>query len=144
MTDIVLTGHKVSKGKAEGEALVTRDPIAFFGGVSPEDGVITDKYHELCGVSLAGKVLLFPQEKGSAGGSSQIYELMVCKTAPKAMINLKAGSIVAVGAIASSIPMMDKVVPDPYAHIETGDWVCVDADRGIITVTKKRQTGTPS
>lgn len=137
MSTVILKGHKVSKGKAEGEALVTRDPIAFFGGVRPEDGMITDKLHELCGTSVAGKVLLFPHEKGSAGGSSQIYELMVCNAAPKAMINIKAGSIVAVGAISSGIPMMDKVVPDPYAHIETGDWVSIDADLGIITVTKR-------
>ncbi|XAH22012.1 DUF126 domain-containing protein [Xylophilus sp. GW821-FHT01B05] len=140
MQDIILKGHKVSKGKAEGEALVTRDPIAFFGGVRPEDGVVTDKSHELYGISLAGKVLLFPQEKGSAGGSSQIYELMVCKTAPLAMINLKAGSIVAVGAISSSIPMMDKLVPDPFDHIETGDWVSLDADLGTVTVRKRGRT----
>lgn len=137
MSDIVLKGHRVCKGKAEGEALVTKDPIAFFGGVRPEDGVITDKYHELCGTSIAGKVLLFPQEKGSAGGSSQIYELMVCQMAPAAMINLTAGSIVAVGAISADIPMMDKLESDPYLHIETGDWVSVDADQGLVTVRKR-------
>lgn len=139
MDDIMLTGHKVAKGKAQGEALVTREPIAFFGGVNPEDGKVTDRGHELFGVCLTGKVVLFPQEKGSAGASFQIYEMVCCNTQPSAIINLRAGSTVAVGAIVSRIPMMDRVIPDPFAHIETGDWVSMDADAGVITVRKKRK-----
>ena len=34
MTEIILKGHKVAKGKAQGEALVSHSPISFFGGVN--------------------------------------------------------------------------------------------------------------
>jgi predicted aconitase with swiveling domain len=137
-TELILKGHKVAKGKAEGEALVTRDAIAFFGGVNTETGVVTDNGHEIDGVCVTGKVLLFPQEKGSAGASFQMYEMMVCQTQPAAIINIRAGSTVAVGAIVSNIPMMDRVEPDPYESIQTGDWVSLDADAGVIKVTKRK------
>lgn len=134
MQKITLTGHRVSKGTAAGEALVTKDPIAFFGGVDAETGCITDRMHELNGVCISGKILLFPEEKGSAGSSMQLYEMKVCGTQPAAMINIRCGSTVAVGAIASDIPMVDDLSPDPYIHIKTGDWVEVDATNGIVTV----------
>ncbi len=136
MAEIILKGHRVSKGRAEGQALVTRMPISFFGGVNPETGLVADKGHELYGQSLSGKILIFPQEKGSSGGSYQIYEMLCCKTAPAGMINLSAGSIVAVGAIMSNIPMMDHVDPDPFTAIRTGDYVVIDADAETIRVTK--------
>lgn len=139
MGEIVFTGHKVAKGKAEGEALVTRTAISFFGGVNPETGLVTDKNHELSGKSITGKILVFPEEKGSSGGAYQLYEMVRCDTAPKGLINRRAGSIVAVGAIISSIPMMDRLDPDPFDLIETGDWVQIDADQGIVKVKKKSQ-----
>jgi len=137
MAEIVLKGHKVAKGKAEGEALVTRTPISFFGGVNPETGLVTDKSHELNGKSIAGKILIFPEEKGSSGGAYQLYEMVRCNTAPKGLINLRAGAIVAVGAIISNIPMADKLEPGPFEVIKTGDWVYLDADEGIVRVKKQ-------
>jgi hypothetical protein len=34
--------------------------------------------------------------------------------------------------------MMDRVEPDPYESIQTGDWVSLDADAGVIKVTKRK------
>lgn len=137
MAEIVLKGHKVSKGKAEGEALVTHERISFLGGVNTETGEVIDKNHELKGVSIAGKILVFPEEKGSTGGSFQLYEMVRCNCAPKGLINLRAGSIVAVGAIISNIPMVDRLAPDPFEVIKTGDWVSLDANAGIVRVRSK-------
>ena len=134
MSQKIIKGHKVVRGKAEGEALVTKDRISFFGGVNPETGFVTDKTHELNGVNLKDKILVFPEEKGSSGGSYQIYELAYCNNAPKGIINIKAGSIVAVGAIISEIPMMDQLESNPLEEIKTGDWVELDADDGTVTV----------
>ncbi len=44
-----LKGRIIYKGKAEGEALVTSQPISFYGGVDPNTGVVTEKGHELQG-----------------------------------------------------------------------------------------------
>ena len=36
----------ISKGKDSGNALVTKDPISFLGGVDPKTGIVIDKKHE--------------------------------------------------------------------------------------------------
>ena len=66
-TKIVLRGRKVCGGRAEGEALVTRQTIPGWGGVNPVKGVITETQHDLRGQSFKDKVLVFRGAKGSSG-----------------------------------------------------------------------------
>lgn len=134
MPEMILKGHKVTKGKTKGEALVSHSPISFFGGVSSETGVIVEKGHELEGESISDKIFVFPYGKGSTAGSYILYELAYCKKGPKAIISNRADPIVAIGAIIGNIPMVDKLVPNPLEAIKTGDQVEVDADRGIVKV----------
>lgn len=136
MDEIILKGHKVAKGKAEGEALVSHEPLSFFGGVNTETGMVTDKNHELHGASLAGKILVFPMVKGSSAGGYQLYDMVAHKTAPKGIINLRANSVIAVGAIISDIPVVDKLDSNPLELIRTGDYVELDADNGVVKVRK--------
>ena len=68
-----LKGRIIYKGKAEAEALVTAQPISFYGGVDPNTGIVIEKGHELLGQSVKGKILVFPQGKGSTVGSYIIY-----------------------------------------------------------------------
>ena len=137
MTEVILKGHKVSKGEAQGQALVSHTPISFFGGVNPQTGLVVEKGHELEGVSISDKILVFPVGKGSTAGSYRIYELLYYKKAPRAIINLRADSVVAIGAIISNIPMVDRLEPNPLQVIKTGDIVEVDADKGIVKVKPK-------
>jgi predicted aconitase with swiveling domain len=102
-------GRVVFKGKAEGEALVTSQGISFYGGVDPETGVVIEKGHELEGKSIAGKILVFPQGKGSTVGSYVMYRLKKNGHAPAGIINKECEPIVAVGAIISEIPLVDKL-----------------------------------
>jgi len=134
MDEIILKGHKVSKGKTEGEALVSNEPISFLGGVNSETGLIVEKNHELEGISITGKILVFPIGKGSTLGSYRLYEMVRYKTQPKGIINLRADPVVAVGAIISNIPMIDKLNGNPLELIKTGDYVEVDADSGTVKV----------
>jgi len=64
-----LKGRIIYGEKAEGEALTTTQPISFYGGVDPNTGVIIEKGHELQGISVKDKILVFPQGKGSTVGS---------------------------------------------------------------------------
>lgn len=125
--------HKVSPGSAIGQALVTKEPISFLGNVDPETGVVVDPGHELFGKCIAGKVLIFPGGKGSTVGSYVIYQLKKRGTAPAAMINLHSEPIVAVGAIISGIPLVDRV-SEELLLLESGVFLAVDADRGLVTV----------
>ena len=129
-----LYAHIISRGKAEGEALVTSKPISFLGSVDPQTGVIIEKGHELEGKSIKGKILVFPGGKGSTVGSYVIYQLKKNGAAPSAMINIKAEPIVAVGAIISDIPLVDRVEKNPVTAIRTGDKVLVDAIVGSVEI----------
>jgi predicted aconitase with swiveling domain len=120
-----LKGRIIYRGKAQGEALVTSMPISFYGGVDPNTGVVLEKGHELQGVSVKGKVLVFPQGKGSTVGSYTLYRMKKNGTAPAAMINRETETIVAVGAIISEIPFIDKI---DIGKIKTGNKVTVDND----------------
>ena len=124
-----LKGRIIYKGKAEGEALVTSMPISFYGGVDPNTGVVIEKGHELNGVSIKGKVLVFPQGKGSTVGSYTLYRLKKNGVAPAAMINKETETIVAVGAIISEIPFIDKI---DVSKIKTGDKITIENDQATI------------
>ena len=124
-----LKGRIIYKGKAEAEALVTTMPISFYGGVDPNTGVVLEKGHELQGQSIAGKVLVFPQGKGSTVGSYTLYRMKKNGTAPAAMINRDTETFVAVGAIISEIPFVDKV---DVSKFKTGNKVSVENETVII------------
>jgi predicted aconitase with swiveling domain len=127
--------HKVASGCASGPALVTGDAISFLGNVDPQTGMVVDPAHELFGQCIAGKVLIFPGGKGSTVGSYVIYQLKKRDLAPLAMINIRSEPIVAVGAIISSIPLVDRV-PEEILQIEGGTLVEVDADRGFVRISE--------
>ena len=49
---------------------------------------------------------------------------------------------VALGAVVMRVPSITDLDRDPLEIIETGDWVRVDADRGLVEVRKMAvQTG---
>jgi predicted aconitase with swiveling domain len=124
-----LKGRKICAGKARGEALVCDAGISFYGGVDPNTGVVVEKGHPLEGKCISGKVLVFPQGKGSTVGSYTMYRLKKNGKAPAAIINRECETIVAVGAIISEIPCVDKV---DIAKIKTGVAVEVDAGSGVV------------
>jgi predicted aconitase with swiveling domain len=131
---IKFKAHIVSRGSARGEALVTSSPISFLGSIDPKTGVVIEKDHELAGKSIKGKVLVFPSGKGSTVGSYVIYQLKKNGAAPSAMINVKTEPIVAVGAIISGLPLVDRMEKDPVKTIKTGDKVLVDAIVGSVEI----------
>ncbi len=124
-----LKGRIISKGKAEAEVLKTTMPISFYGGVDPNTGVVIEKGHELQGMSVKDKILVFPQGKGSTVGSYTLYRMKKNSVAPAAMINKECETIVAVGAIISEIPCVDKI---DITKIKTGDHIRVENDTVII------------
>ena len=134
MKQFTLKGKGVVKGRAEGEAVVTREHVTFVGGVDPMTGIVTEEGHELKGVCLAGKILVYPTGKGSTGSSYQIYDMAVRGMAPKAFVNIKAEPIAIIGAIMGEIPAVDSLDQDPTQCIATGDYLEVNAYEGIVVV----------
>ncbi len=124
-----LKARVIKKGKAEGEALVSKEAISFLGGVDPETGKVIEKDHSLEGKNVQGKILVFPHGKGSTVGSYILYKMKKKGVAPKAIINQQCEPIIATGAIISKIPCVDKI---PIEKINSGDKVIIDGDRVII------------
>lgn len=124
-----LKGRIISKGKAQAEVLKTTMPISFYGGVDPNTGIVIEKGHELQGISIKDKILVFPQGKGSTVGSYTLYRMKKNNTAPAAMINKECETIVAVGAIISEIPCVDKI---DITKIKTGDHIRIENETVII------------
>jgi len=134
---IVLRGRKVIGGVAEGEAVVTKEPVSFLGGVNPDKGTLVERGHEAEGQCITGKIFIFPHGKGSTAGPYIIYAMAKRKTAPVAMINVEAEPIIAVGAAMGNIPLVDRLDKNPLEVIETGDHVRIDGDQGVVEITKK-------
>ena len=129
-----IKGRTIARGQAAGKVLMTKDPISFLGNVNPETGEVVDPNHDLFGKSIKDTILVFPQGKGSTVGSYVIYQLKKNNAAPAAIINLECEPIVAVGAIISAIPMIDKLEQNPYEILKDGDEITVNSAEGFIEI----------
>jgi predicted aconitase with swiveling domain len=127
-------GRGVAKFVGEGEALVSKQGISFFGGVDPKTGTVREKGHDLCGVDITGKVLVFTKGKGSTVGSYVIYQLKKNGHAPVAIVNIETETIIATGCILAEIPLVDKLEKNPLEEIKTGDLVLVDGKAGKVVI----------
>jgi hypothetical protein len=137
MQDTILRGRTIVEGHCKAEALVSRRPISFLGGVDPTDGKIIEKNHDIYGTCIKDKVLCFPHGHGSTVGSYVLYSLAKKHLAPKAIINEIADPVVVVGAIIADIPMVDRIT---IKRIKTGDVIEVDATKGIVRIPRKGES----
>jgi predicted aconitase with swiveling domain len=126
-----LSGRKIYKGVVEADALVTNDAISFYGGIDPDTGKVVETGHELEGVKITGKILVFPTGKGSTVGSYTMYRMMKNKTAPVAIVNEQIDTIIAVGCIISEIPCVDKI---DITNIKSGQKLRVNGNEGYVEV----------
>jgi predicted aconitase with swiveling domain len=132
--DFILRGRKVVGGKVAGEALVSHETISGWGGVNAATGTIIESRHSLRNVSFAGKILVFPGAKGSSGWAGMFHMTRLTGTAPAAMLFNVMTTKIALGAVVVRAPAITDFDTDPLDCINTGDWVEVDADRGIVSV----------
>lgn len=126
-----MKGRMISPGKAEGEAIVSPDPIGFYGGIDIKTGIVIEKGHPLEGKCVKDKILVFPYSKGSTVGSYVIYGLKKNSVAPAAIVNKETETIVATGVILAGIPCVDQI---DIEKIKNGDKILVDADKAEVTI----------
>ena len=126
-----MKGRMISPGKVEGEAIVSRDPIGFYGGIDAKTGIVIEKGHPLEGKCVTDKILVFPCGKGSTVGSYVIYGLKKNGVAPKGIINKETETIVATGVILAGIPCVDQI---DIEKIKDGDTVLLDADNESVEI----------
>ena len=137
----ILSGRPVVAGSAEGTALVSREPISFWGGVSPRTGEIIDRRHERAGAIVAGRVFVFPQGKGSSTSSATLMEGIKTGIAPAAIINLKVDPILALGSIVSD-ELYNRAMPivvlddKDFYSIKEDDYLTIESDGKVLVSSK--------
>ncbi len=121
-----MKARTIYPGKVKGVAIVSHEPIGFYGGIDMKTGIVIEKGHPLEGKSIKGKILVFPYGKGSTVGSYVIYGLKKNGVAPLAIINKETETIVATGVILAAIPCVDgvdieKIKDGSIVEIEAGE-----------------------
>lgn len=125
---MILNGRGISKGLTEGEVLMLQQPFSFLGGVDPKTGLLSGTSGAE-GQDITGRVFAFPWGKGSTVGSYTILQLRKEKRLPAAIINQRAETIVATGAVMAKVPMVDRI---DLSLLRNGDRVAVDGERGAV------------
>jgi phosphomecalonate degydratase small subunit len=128
-----MKGRTISPGRVEGIAIISNEPIGFYGGIDAKTGIVIEKSHPLEGKSVRDKILVFPCGKGSTVGSYVIYGLKKNNVAPVGIINKETETIVATGVILAGIPCVDHI---DISKIKTGDKLVLDATKATVDIKK--------
>ena len=135
----VIQGVPIVPGAAEGELLVSDEPMSFWGGYDAATGDLIDQHHPLCGQNARGKVLGVPFTIGSSTTAAIFLQSIRDGTAPAAIITVGADSFLALASIVAE-EMYGKTVPvvsvseDEYSKLSTGTRVKVSRAGRIETV----------
>jgi len=130
-------------GFGEGPAVVADTRISFWGGFDPITGKIVEVGSPLEGECLEGKVVVFRSTKGSSGSSRMLRLAKITGKFPVAFINTELDELSVLSCVAQRLPLVTDLDCDPFEAIQTGDWVRVDADRGVVQVIPPSRDGLP-
>ncbi|MGQ9718298.1 MAG: aconitase X swivel domain-containing protein [Nitrososphaerales archaeon] len=128
----ILRARGLIDGLGWGETLISKSPISFLEGIDPEQGKLIDKFHELFGLSINGKVLIFPHSVGSSVGAYVLYKLKKNGKAPSAIINLRSDNITVSGCAIANIPLVDMV--EGLSLIREGEFIMVNGSNGSVII----------
>jgi hypothetical protein len=132
----VIAGRAVADGVADGEALVTDEPLSFWGGFDFQTGTIIDRHHPLVGVRAAGRILVVPFSKGSSTTTAVLLEAVRARTAPAAIVTTGTDAFFALASIVAqtmygrSFPVIALDHAD-FASLRTGERLRIEQDGKI-------------
>jgi Cys-tRNA(Pro)/Cys-tRNA(Cys) deacylase len=126
MAEISFQGRVVIQGEARGLALVSLEPISFWGGYDWKTGEIIDRRHELSGSIARGKILAVPFTRGSSTTTAVLLEAIRAGTAPAAILTTDVDFFFALAAVvadelySSPLPLIALDAND-FRQLKTGD-----------------------
>ncbi|MGZ9190513.1 MAG: aconitase X swivel domain-containing protein [Nitrospira sp.] len=130
MAVLTLQGRVIIPGEARGKALVSREPLSFWGGYDWKTGEIIDRRHMLSGSIAKDRILAVPFTRGSSTTTAVLLEAIRAGTSPAAIITTDTdfffalASVVAEELYASPLPLLALGERD-FAQLRTGDEVVV-------------------
>src|SRR5689334_11898391 len=86
MDKLNIQGKPIIPGSANGLALVSHEPLSFWGGYDWKSGDIIDRRHPLSGMNAKEKILAIPFTRGSSTTTAVLLEAIRAGTAPNAII----------------------------------------------------------
>ncbi len=136
-----LIGRAIVAGSAEGTALVSTEPLSFWGGVCPRTGEVIDRRHELSGANVTGRIFVLPAGRGSSTSSATLMQSIKAGVAPAAIISLSVDPILALGSIVSD-ELYGRTVPivilgqEDFSSIRQDDHLVVKPDGKVLVNTE--------
>ncbi len=126
-------------GVAEGEAVVSREPLSFWGGYDYRTGEIIDRRHPLSGVRAGGTILALPYARGSSTTTSVLLEAVRAGTAPAAILTTGEDTFFALAAIVAEemyrkafcVASIDRA---DFGRLQSGQWLRLEEDGTIYLV----------
>ncbi|HJQ14898.1 MAG TPA: DUF126 domain-containing protein [Anaerolineales bacterium] len=140
MGKITLQGKVIIPGEAQGKALVSNEPLSFWGGYDWKTGEIIDRRHVLSGAVAKDKILAVPFTRGSSTTTAVLLEAIRAKTAPAAILTTNTdfffalASVVADELYASPLPLV-VLAEEDFSRLNTNDTVQITTD-GIVTIMR--------
>lgn len=137
MADITLRGKVIIRGEARGLALVSHEPLSFWGGYDWKTGEIIDRRHRLSGSIAKDKILAVPFTRGSSTTTAVLLEAIRAGTAPAAILTTDTdfffalASVVAEELYRSPLPLV-ALAENDFAKLRTGDEITVKDNGDLI------------
>jgi predicted aconitase with swiveling domain len=121
---------------ASGNAFICHSAFSFLGDLDMDTGEIIAKGHEREGESIAGKVMIYPETKGSSGGCVVLMSLAKMGKQPAAIVLSKpADTNIVEGSIIAGIALVCEPEEDLIDSIPHGAQVTVDGKSGKVIWT---------
>ena len=137
MANLTLQGRVIIPGEARGKALVSDEPLSFWGGYDWHTGEIIDRRHKLSGAIAKNKILAIPFTRGSSTTTAVLLEAIRAKTAPAAILTTDTdfffalASVVADELYTAPLPLLSLAEGD-FAKLETGDEIQITQTGKVI------------
>jgi uncharacterized protein len=123
-------------GTAQGAVLLLDEPLSFWGGFDPRTGVIIDIHHPQRGQSLAGKILMMLESRGSGSSPGNLAEAIRLGTGPAGIIlvtpdiNLAVGARVAAALYGKACPVLS-VATQHFLELSKAAYLHISHDGNI-------------
>ena len=133
----VINGKAVIRGQAQGVALVSDEPLSFWGGYDWQTGEITDRRHPLSGQIAAGRVLCLPFSRGSSTTTAVLLEAIRNETAPAAILTTASDFFFALASVVADelythpVPLI-ALESNDFARLNTGDQISIQLDGTVL------------
>ena len=136
-SSVMVRGRGIVPGTVAGMALVGPTSVPGWNAFDLSSGIVLEKGNVLCGQSIRERVLILNGARGSTAWATQFHQARVAGVGPAALVFPRVDSRVANACIVSQVPTVADLERDIFQIVNSGDWVSVDGDEGVVIITPR-------